>query len=302
MGALEHFKLKMEEQRRAKECRPTLNPQSIETAKDIGAIINTITRTATRTDLPDEFTSYCRQRYTAVVNSLNYYINDDILSFNKPSLQQLAETPLSVKDCQNDILTIIYEPEEKTVFVDKHKEENNLRIQKYVGMFQFSEKNCKLRFFRLTEELDSRSEDEQENINAKVLNTTWAVEPYFFTLPANFLDLAIAGEDYGPELNAVIEAGIPPDYELIALLGKYIEILKCVLYSIKTNLNRYCRLTQTLILRNTVGRNARMPISVLQLMDSDIEGLNDMGRAVHKQKPVKAKKPRKPRVKPKKSK
>lgn len=299
MGALEQFKLKMAEKRLAKELHPTLNERSLQTVQDIGQVINTITRTATRTDLPDEFTTYCRRNYTAVVNAINYSMTDGMFTMNRPKKEQLAVTPLSVKDCLNDVLTIIYEPDDKTVFVDKHKEANNLRIQKYVGIFQFHATNCKLRFVRLTDELDCRSEDEQENIDAKVISKTWMMEPYFFTLPANFLDLYLSGEDCQAELSTIINEGIPPDEELISLLYKYLDLLVCVLFSIKTNLNRFCRMTHNLLMVNPVGKKVRLPIAVLQMMDEEIEGLNDQGRAVYKQKSVKAPTPRKPRIKPK---
>lgn len=299
MGALEQFKQKMAEKRRVKELQQTLNEKSLRTVNDIGRVINTITRTATRTDLPESFTEYCRRNYTIVANALNYTMTDAMLIMNRPTKEQLAITPLSVKDCLNDVLTIIYEPEERTVFVDKHKEENNLRIEKYVGAFSFHENSIKLRFFRLTEELDCRSEDEEENKAANVLNKIWTVEPYFFSLPPNFLDLHLSGQNYEPEISTVLEEGIPPDEELISLLMIYVDILVTVLYSIKTNLNRYCRLTKTLVLRNTIGGNTRIPVSVLQLMDKEIEGLNDHDRAVHNPKPVKAATPRKPRIKPK---
>lgn len=299
MGALEQFKQKMAEKRLLKELHPTLNEHSLRTVNDIGLVINTITRTATRTDLPDRFTEYCRRNYTTVVNALNYTMTDAMLIMNRPTKEQLAVTPLSVKDCLNDVLTIIYEPEDRTIFVDKHKEANNLRIEKYVGVFSFHDNSIKLRFIRLTDELDCRSEDEEENNTAKVLNKHWTVEPYFYSLPPNFLDLHLSGQGYEPEISTVLEEGIPPDEELISLLAKYVDILVTVLYSIKTDLNRYCRLTKTLLLRNTMGKNARLPVSVLQMMDEEIEGLNDQGRAVHKQKPVKAATPRKPRIKPK---
>lgn len=302
MGALEQFKLKMAEKRLFKELQPVLNEHSIKTAHDIGLVLNTVTRTATRTDLPDVFTTYCRKRYTALANGINYTIDDDIYTFNKPNKEQLANTPLSVKDLQTDTMTIIYEPKEKTIFIDAENQENNLRIQKYVGMFQFYDNNCKLHFFRMTEELDCRGQDEKANADAKVLNTIWTVEPFYFTMPANFLDLYLAGEDYQPEMTTVLETGIPPDEELLALLNKYLDILTCVIYSVKTNLNRYCRLTQTLILRNPMGKTVNLPVSVLQLMNEEIEGLNDNGRSVHKPKPVKAKTVRKPRVKPQKRK
>lgn len=299
MGALEQFKQKMAEKRLLKELHPTLNEHSLRTVNDIGLVINTITRTATRIDLPDRFTEYCRRNYTTIVNALNYTMTDAMLIMNRPTKEQLAVTPLSVKDCLNDVLTIIYEPEDRTVFVDKHKEANNLRIEKYVGVFSFHDNSVKLRFIRLTDELDCRSEDEEENKTAKVLNKHWTVEPYFFSLPPNFLDLHLSGQGYEPEISAVLEEGIPPDEELISLLAKYVDILVTVLYSIKTDLNRYCRLTKTLLLRNTIGKNARLPVSVLQMMEEEIEGLNDQGRAVLKQKPVKAATPRKPRIKPK---
>ena len=299
MGALEQFKQKMAEKRRVKELQQTLNEKSLRTVNDIGRVINTITRTATRTDLPESFTEYCRRNYTIVANALNYTMTDAMLIMNRPTKEQLAVTPLSVKDCLNDVLTIIYEPEDRTVFVDKHKEANNLRIEKYVGAFSFHENSIKLRFFRLTEELDCRSEDEEKNKTANVLNKIWTVEPYFFSLPPNFLDLHLSDQNYEPEISTVLEEGIPPDEELISLLMIYVDILVTVLYSIKTNLNRYCRLTKTLVLPNTIGGNTRIPVSVLQLMDKEIEGLNDHGRAVHNPKPVKAATPRKPRIKPK---
>lgn len=302
MGALEQFKQKMAENRRSKLVVPSMSERSKKTAIDVGCLINTITHTATRTDLPDEFTIYCRQRYLAVVNSLNFTVDDNFINFNRPSETQLAENPISIADCQNDFLTIIYEPTDKSIFVDNDKKANNLRIEKLVGLFQFHSQSCKLRFFRKTDELDCMSNDESENADAKVLSTSWAVEPYYVKLPPNFLELYLAGEDYNPELNCIIEDATPPDSELIAFLDKFMDILKCVLYSIKTNLNRFCRQTEHLQLRNLRGMNKRIPVFILQLMATELEGLNDQGRAVHKQKPVKAPTPRKPRVKPQKQK
>lgn len=298
MGALENFKLKMEEQRRARTVIPSLDQNSKNTVQDIKAIVNVILHNAARTDLPDGFSNYCRQRYTPFVNSLHYAIDDNFLNFNMPTQQQLIDNPISIADCQNDSLTFFYEPSKKSVFVDKENNKNNLRIEKLVGQFQFYPDNCKLRLFRQSSELDCTSESEEENENAHVLNFTWTVEPYYVTLPKDFLERYIAGEDYEPELFCIIENATPPDEELIAFLTVFLKILKTTLYSIKKNLNRYCRLTDNILVKNLKGNKSNVPISLLQLMEFEVEGLNDKGRAVHKQKQAKAKTPRKPRVKP----
>lgn len=297
MSALDKFKQKMADKRRAKEIIVPINEVSLRTVEDVGCVLNTITRSATRRDFPEAFSTYCRQRYLAVVNSLNFSVNDTFLDFNKPTRAQLLETPISVKDCLNDFLTLIYEPTDKSVFVDKDKVSNNLRLDKMVGHFQFHDTGCKLRFFRKTSELDCMSSDDIENLNAKVLNNSWMVEPYYIKLAPNFLDQHLAGEALTPELHCIVEDATPSDKDMTDFLNTFLEILTCVLFAIKTNLNRYCRKSHALQLQNVHGQKTRVSVSVLQYMKDEIVGLNDQEPTVNKQKPIKAPAPRKARVK-----
>lgn len=282
MNALENLKSRMEKNRRAKEKKiPTLSDKSLQTGKDMENILNTVCATATDIKLPNHINIYARERYIPLTKALSFTLDEKAINHNV-STQEMIDAGISYKDCQNDYLAIFFEPEEKHIFVDKEpvssEPMNNLRVCKYMGLFQFQEKACKLRFFRLTDELDCKGEDQELNDKAAVLNSLWNIEPYHLKMRPDFIELYLRGEDFEPEVNTVGDYGIPPDSFIIEMLLRLIKALLNILYSLNQNKNRYCRLTYKANVRNlqSMLHSVIMPISILQMMPNEMEIPNQL--------------------------
>lgn len=294
----------MENNRRSKSNAITISEKSLQTAKDMEGVLNCVVNAATNINNPKELYTYARERYSALTKALCHTLDDSVIKMNY-SKQLMIDAGTCYQDCENDYLAIFFEPEEKHIFIDDNpdisKRANNLRVSKYMGFFQFHEKACKLRFFRLTDELDCKEAVQELNDQAKVLNSIWNIEPYHLKMRPDFIDLYLRGEDFEPEINIITDCGIPTDDFLTEMIIKIMDALVGTLYSLNQNGNLFCRLTHPVQINNLrIGSYPSLnktggpleqivPVSVLQMMEKPVEKQSLAPSTTVKPKPSKPK-------------